>query len=461
MADQLSADIRRYYESVVVRIDQTQSIVATQRSNWRRGVLIAVAAAIITALVLGIGLLLQPTESPVVDTTPTTLIGSTETTEAASTTLSEASAALDGLPPAPWSGAKLDPANVDVLLLDAWSQAGNKGYCSLLAPVELGPDGENAVPRLAGFTPHLDWFIAWDNPDGPGMTGSSELCEDCGRSAFGIHGVDLLKDGAEARWSDGSGMTIHPQDGQYADGHQRVLANIVVAGQPCFYQAWSSIGREHLLWFVDQLRFVDGYYSEPIEANVSGDVTVISLGDPPWIAPPLQETDVDLLLLQRWEETSGGGGQCPLLALADLGPGNDQSEIRTARFGGWGVAWDNPEGPGHDGFNEPCSDCGRGVVGLSGGRGSPDSAPQGRPFRAEWEDGSYALYGYEGNLYNQLPPDRIDARDQVTGEPTTPPLHAWLQTADQPTCLYEIWTHLGDDHLHYLFTQLRYVTGYP
>ncbi len=74
------------------------------------------------------------------------------------------------------------------MLLDAWSGSANRGYCSLLAPASLGPEGSEATPRVAGFTPELDWSVAWDNPAGPGMTGSSELCEDCGRSAFGILG---------------------------------------------------------------------------------------------------------------------------------------------------------------------------------------------------------------------------------------------------------------------------------
>ncbi len=368
------------------------------------------------------------------------------------------------LPPAPWAGLKLPSADVDTLLLDTWLQSANHGYCSLLAPVSFGPDGENAVPRRAGFT-HDDWSVAWDNPDGPGMTGSSEACDDCGRSAFGILGSSGLDDDRlGARWSDGSGMELHRSDFHvYADGHNRVLANLAVAGQPCSYSAFSSLGEEHLLWFVDQLRFVDGYYSEPIEPGFVG-VSVTNAGDPPWAEPPLKTEDVDALLLERWDEAAdrfGDGVECPLMALADLGGDADEATIRTARFGGWGVAWDNPDGPGHDGFNGDCSDCGRGVVGLSGGDGGPASIPSERPYRVEWNDGSYAAYGYDGHLYNQLPPDRIETRDPQTGEITTPPLHAYLAIADQPWCTYELWTHLGTDHIHYLFEQLRYVNSYP
>ena len=71
------------------------------------------------------------------------------------------------------------------------------------------------------------------------------------------------------------------------------------------------------------------------------------------------------------------------------------------------------------------------------------------------------MFGYEGLLYNQLPLDLIDVRDPKTGDPTTPPIHAWIQPADNPECRYELWTHLGEEHLLDLFRQLRYVMIQP
>ena len=269
--------------------------------------------------------------------------------------------------------------------------------------------------------------------------------------------------GQSVRWNDGSGMDIHPQDDSYADGHKRVLGNLSLAGQPCAYQVWSSFGEEHLLWFVDQLRFVEGHFSEPIEIGPV-EVVVTQSGDPPWDGSPLDPADVDGLLLESWEQAKTGipdGGECPLMAFADMGDDLDNAVIRTARMSSWTVAWDNPDGPGHDGQNFACSDCGRGVVALGGGRGNIDTFQSAFPNRVEWSDGSFATYGYERNLYNQLPLDRIDMRDPNTGDPVTPRLHAWLQISDWPDCLYELWTHLGEDHLLYLIGQLRYVSGYP
>ena len=363
------------------------------------------------------------------------------------------------LPDPPWSGEFLVADQVDVVLLDSWDEAANRGYCALLAPRALGAGNEGAVARTAGFTAELEWFVAWDNPGGPGMTGNSELCEDCGRSAFGVLGSSQFKGAHGRRWSDGSGLA-EAQQGAYEDGHTRVLANLAVAGQPCSYQVWSSLGLEHLNWFVDQLRFVEGYYSEPIQISSQGSSTVESLGVAPWSAPRLPESEIDQLLVNRWVE-SPTSRDCPLLALAGLGDGADEATIRPASFGGWGVAWDNPTGPGHDNQNEPCSECGRGVIGLSGGNGGSAINPKAAPNQVEWDDGSTAIFGYEGLLYNQLPLDRIDIRDPNTGDPTTPPIHSWVTPADYPGCVYELWTHLGEDHLLQLFDQLRYVAIEP
>lgn len=470
----LGDEIRRYYEEIVERVDPMAQ--TTRRRDpvsyqWRRGVAIAAFTALVVLILFGVlPLLVPPDSEPVApsstspDTTVATTAVESSSTSVPTTSLPQerSETGLGDLPDAPWSQDFLTPDSVNPVLLDAWSSAANRGYCSLLAPASLGSEGSEAKPSVAGFTPELDWSIAWDNPSGPGMAGTSELCEDCGRSAFGVQGSELLNDGAEPTWSDGSGVTLHPQEGQYADGHRRVLANLVVAGQPCLYQVWSSFGEAHLEWFIDQLRFVDGYYSEPIEAGFD-EVEVVQMGSPAWTGPPLPAEAVEPLLIERWEQEAEGSQnrECPLLVLDDLGPGNEQAHIRTADFGGWGVAWDNPNGPGHDGRNQPCSDCGRGAVGLSGGRGSIEVAPPARPYRAEWDDGSQAIFGYEGNLHNQLPADRIDLRDPITGDPATPRLHAWLEIADEQDCIYELWTHLGQDHLHYLFTQLRYVTGHP
>ena len=194
--------------------------------------------------------------------------GSTATTsvsEATTTTVSasastadqpDASAVVD-LPPAPWTEQPLDPETVEPLLLDAWHEAANHQECPLLSPVTLGPEGETATARRAGFEPDLEWFVAWDNPEGPGMTGNSGACEDCGRSAFGIHGSSSIADAAEPQWDDGSSVTVHTQDFvAYEDGHHRELAVISVTGHPCSYEVWSSLGEDHLSWFVDQLRYV-------------------------------------------------------------------------------------------------------------------------------------------------------------------------------------------------------------
>lgn len=458
----LGTQIRSYYEDVVERVDPTTRPVQRERKPTFSPALVLLASVALILVAIGLAPFLGRW---VVDDPAVTEPSSTTITDAPTTTETPDEALpttplVSTLPDPPWSGEFLATDDVDAVLLDSWHEAANRGYCALLAPRALGPDGEGAVARTAGFTAGLEWFIAWDNPAGPGMTGNSQLCEDCGRSAFGIQGsAQLRTQPTSVKWNDGSGLT-HGRQGSYEDGHERVRADLKVVGQPCSYAVWSSLGVDHLNWFVDQLRFVEGHYSEPVEIGSPGSTTVRSLGVAPWSAPHLRESDVDRLLLNRWAESSASQA-CPLLALAGLGDDAHEATIRQARFGGWGVAWDNPAGPGHDNQNEPCSDCGRGVIGLSGGRGGVNINPEATPHRVEWDDGSTAVFGYEGLLYNQLPLDLIDVRDPKTGDPTTPPIHAWIQPADNPECRYELWTHLGEEHLLDLFRQLRYVMIQP
>ncbi len=86
MSDQFGSDIRRYYESAIIRVDPTRPLASAPGSNWGRGVLIAVAAAIVTALIIGISSLLRPIDTPIAGTTTTTLNSTTTNPTEAETT---------------------------------------------------------------------------------------------------------------------------------------------------------------------------------------------------------------------------------------------------------------------------------------------------------------------------------------------------------------------------------------
>jgi len=178
----------------------------------------------------------------------------------------------------------------------------------------------------------------------------------------------------------------------------------------------------------------------PITGRGSGTITTIettttgpqigSSGPAPWTSGTIDLASLPEVYRLEWAE-AGEPNTCPSLAFADLGPEAHEAEIRRAESGGeMLVAWDNPDGPGHDGRGEPCSDCGRGVVGLGTFQHSGYVVG---PATIAWDDGSFANVapGFYG----------IEARIQPAG-------------AD---CMYRLWSHVGFDHVHYLIGQLRQV----
>lgn len=157
---------------------------------------------------------------------------------------------------------------------------------------------------------------------------------------------------------------------------------------------------------------------------------IASSGPAPWTAAPLELSALPEVYRLEWAE-AGAPSSCPLLAYADLGPEAQEAKIRRAENDReLLIAWDNPDGPGHDHRSDPCSDCGRGVIGL--GTIQSTSYVVG-PATIAWDDGSFASVapGHYG----------IEARIQPAG-------------AD---CKYRLWSHLGFDHLNYLISQLRKV----
>lgn len=136
----------------------------------------------------------------------------------------------------------------------------------------------------------------------------------------------------------------------------------------------------------------------------------------------------------EWAE-AGQPSTCPFLAFADLGPEAEQATIRRAEHASeMLVVWDNPSGPGHDTRGEPCDDCGRGVVGL--GTWQHGSSSVGT-VTITWADGSYANIATLPWVYG------VSARVQPAG-------------AD---CVYQLWSHIGIQHVEYLISRLRQVVA--
>lgn len=151
-------------------------------------------------------------------------------------------ASAPSLPPAPWSQPALRRTAVSRHYVDEWRKAGNRDSCAPVAPAALG-EGEGATPRPATFSG--GWAVAYDRPDL--------------RSAFGVAGAGVRADEPsyykwpyEKRWADGSIAGYGPEGGTGPNQ----LAYLRIKGQGCVYNVWSRLGRDHLEFLLEHLRFV-------------------------------------------------------------------------------------------------------------------------------------------------------------------------------------------------------------
>lgn len=344
---------------------------------------------------------------------------------------------------APWFGPSLAAGEVDPVLVEQWSNADNRGWCSALFPADVNTVAAESRIRAANFGG--GWAVAWDRDTGPGRQPNGEYCPDCGRGAFGIAGALLRAVGDEASagpgavsWADGSIGEFAPEGGVDALEGAPLLMTLLISGEGCVYNVWSFLGEEHLLSLTRDLRFVDTLRGEPtLWLNELPPTDVVSLGSPPWSEAPLSRSALPEAAYLEWEGEAGAPAGCPLLFFADLGAAEGASIRRAANEGEMLVAWDLPSGPGHEGSGEPCEDCGRGVIGLGTFQNSIRGS--GLPAAYEWVDGSIGWTFAETYSYG---------------------VEATVKVADFD-CSYWLWSHLGKEHLEYLMGQLRRVEGLP
>ncbi len=164
------------------------------------------------------------------------------------------------LPPAPWSKPPLSPNQVPKVFIEQWRQTKKRGsVCAALAPINLGK-GQGAKPRVANFGTGA-WANAYDKPGLPGRRPDGSFCANCGRGAFGIAGTS-----GDANEPSYPGFPFHRQwaDGSRADygleGGKSLpyLAYLKINNQRCLYNVWSFLGRDHLEYLLQHLRFVKG-----------------------------------------------------------------------------------------------------------------------------------------------------------------------------------------------------------
>ncbi len=184
-----------------------------------------------------------------------------------------------------------------------------------------------------------------------------------------------------------------------------------------------------------------------VPATMAGSTTTTSvrvadvIAPSPWSDAALSRSDVPPALLLAWDEAENKEW-CSALAPEALGEVAADAEVRRARFdGGWGVAWDLPDGPGQTAAGEDCPDCGRSAFGVAG-TSAVQNPGTGRdqPNTIAWSDGSFAGYG----------------ADRTAAESTR--RVADVVVAGQG-CVYEVWSNLGDAHLVEVLQGLRLVQG--
>jgi hypothetical protein len=325
--------------------------------------------------------------------------------------------------PAPWDAEPLSSDDVPAVLAEQWHLAENQLWCSALYPSDLGGVSDATI-RAAEFGG--GWAVAWDTP--------------AQRSAFGIAGVGL------PAWEDiAVRMPSVVTYGDVAVGFggegfdetaTKRMAEFSVPGQLCAYQVWSELGDEHLLTLVDSLRRVEGLESPPVQAPSNSEP--IDLGAAPWTVPAI--------------EYPAGWPSPPqeILAFIPTQGIPAGASIRTANESTFAITWDRASGPGHDTLNLACSDCGRGVIGVSMGPGSPpvDSNPD-----YVWSDGSVgylrARVGAEG-----IPLDRVRFVDRSTGEIVEGGLRLDIYIPDLSASV-SVWSHLGMESLLEVVGSLR------
>jgi hypothetical protein len=362
----------------------------------------------------------------------TTSIATTTTTVVTVTTTTQPDTS------APWDNAPI--TDVPQVLIDQWGAAENKTSCSALYPD--GTIDATASIRKASFSG--GWGIAWDLPNGPGRESWGDYCTDCGRGAFGIAGTGIRAQGDEPvmfpsrlSWDDGS-IAGYGTEGLVApETGAPLVMYLLVPEEGCVYDVWSFLGEEHLLHFTSQLRKVVGLTGEPtLWLSQLPPRETKQLGAAPWDEARLAASDVPDVEVTEWKTDAGAPKGCPMLAFADLGAADGAEPRQATSEGEMLVAWDLSSGPGHDAFGYLCADCGRGVIGLGT---FPAGTGADLPVAFEWDDGSVARVRSGATSYGTEALLSVDGFD----------------------CTYWVWSHLGDDHLEYLLTQLHRVKGMP
>lgn len=180
--------------------------------------------------------------------------------------------------------------------------------------------------------------------------------------------------------------------------------------------------------------------SETIVAPVSvgPSVDLASLPTAPWSAPAMSAREAPRQILSAWENADNRD-QCAPLATRTLGAAAGARARTSELSGGWLVEFDRPGLPGIDRQGRECDTCGRSVFGIAGTSVAPDAllAEDSETLTPTYSDGSHAEV------------EVVDADGESVASVTF--------TVAGQSCVYEVWSLLGPDHLAELVAGLRFV----
>ncbi len=145
----------------------------------------------------------------------------------------------------------------------------------------------------------------------------------------------------------------------------------------------------------------------------------------PWTEGTVAAADVDDSTMQTWA-AAGNREWCSPLVVAG------ESHARATDLeGGWTLEFDAPGAPGMNAEGETCADCGHASFGVAGtSLGVSDAMPEPAPAFA---DGSVAEISEEDGVASAL--------IAVPGQ----------------SCVYQVWSFQGREHLESLIGGLRFV----
>lgn len=173
-------------------------------------------------------------------------------------------------------------------------------------------------------------------------------------------------------------------------------------------------------------------------AQITPTFDLATLPTAPWSAPPMAAHEAPRQILSAWENADNRDS-CAPLATRTLGAAEGARARTSELSGGWLVEFDRPGLPGIDRQGRECDTCGRSVFGIAGTSMEPEAllSPDADALTPTYSDGSHAEV------------EVVDADGESVASVTF--------TISGQSCVYEVWSLLGPDHLAELVAGLRLV----